>query len=63
MRERRREFSYSASLADDWRQAEMRLALPALPIRLSRSLSAPKSSRFHPTPQSFGGHFESVFFS
>src|SRR5437773_4578473 len=35
--------------------AEMRLAHPALAIRLSRSLAAPKSGRFHPAPQGLGG--------
>src|SRR5437879_11492875 len=34
--------------------AEMRLAHPALAIRLSRSLAAPKSGRFHPAPQGLG---------
>src|SRR5205809_494267 len=42
--------------------AEMRLAHPALAIRLSRSLAAPKSGRFHPAPQGLGGHLQSVFF-
>src|SRR5207248_7272461 len=42
--------------------AEMWLAHPALAIRLSRSLAAPKSGRFHPAPQGLGGHLQSVFF-